>query len=426
MADGLCYGPAPVRGVLINRQEGGWILMVAKYWQAALLAASMVLAANPARAEDPPVKDGCGACCKDNKCCTSKECCKGKCGVSCGCCCAAKTEQVKKTAFTHPIIVMVPIPVMPAPVCGMIAHPIAPPAPQYYSAVAPAPIAPPMPPRAVTTPVPPPPPPPCGPYSCPMSCPAAPTADFDTGLRRLVIFPAASGCPAASTTDADTGIDSSSWLSLLGMAADLCCSHAQPPSLPSMCISALGLAADLCSQTWSGGMTLPSPTYVQHPPQYIPPSPPFPMPRELTTQEACAASALLPPPIPAVTCSTTSAEATAVCTMKPRIVAKACEGQIEMSVGEDACMSCKKTVVKVGDYELTLTTVDGQVRVRAPELKAMADCVCADRKGHLILEGDAVLHYRKDGQRANLKAERIEIDLSSGSVTIKPAAQSSY
>jgi hypothetical protein len=56
-------------------------------------------------------------------------------------------------------------------------------------------------------------------------------------------------------------------------------------------------------QTWMAGMTLPSGHYLQHPPQYIPPSPPFPLPRELASQEAVAAAPLpgapavpLPPP----------------------------------------------------------------------------------------------------------------------------------
>jgi hypothetical protein len=65
-------------------------------------------------------------------------------------------------------------------------------------------------------------------------------------------------------------------------------------------------------QTWVGGMTLPTGHYLEHPPQYIPPSPPFPLSRELAAQEASAAAAIpgavvgqgaagaiLPPPVPA-------------------------------------------------------------------------------------------------------------------------------
>lgn len=72
--------------------------------------------------------------------------------------------------------------------------------------------------------------------------------------------------------------------------------------------SSLGLALlALCGcQTWMAGMTLPSPEYLRHPPQYIPPSPPFPLPRELASQEAAAAAPIvgaapavpLPPPLP--------------------------------------------------------------------------------------------------------------------------------
>jgi hypothetical protein len=36
------------------------------------------------------------------------------------------------------------------------------------------------------------------------------------------------------------------------------------------------------------GMTLPSPHYLEHPPQYVPPSPPFPLSRELAQQEEIA------------------------------------------------------------------------------------------------------------------------------------------
>ncbi|MBU6294750.1 MAG: hypothetical protein KJS91_08690 [Planctomycetes bacterium] len=42
-------------------------------------------------------------------------------------------------------------------------------------------------------------------------------------------------------------------------------------------------------QTHVGGMTLPSAMYLEHPPQYIPPSPPFAHTRELAQQEEIAA-----------------------------------------------------------------------------------------------------------------------------------------
>jgi len=57
-------------------------------------------------------------------------------------------------------------------------------------------------------------------------------------------------------------------------------------------------------QTWTSGMTLPSGRYLQHPPQYFPPSPPFPLVRELARMEETAAAPAvgapggLPAPVP--------------------------------------------------------------------------------------------------------------------------------
>jgi hypothetical protein len=75
--------------------------------------------------------------------------------------------------------------------------------------------------------------------------------------------------------------------------------------------AALGLvlAAQAGCQTWvpDAGLTLPSPHYLEHPPQYIPHSPPFPLAREEATMAAInarpiggAAVAPLPPPVPGV------------------------------------------------------------------------------------------------------------------------------
>lgn len=65
------------------------------------------------------------------------------------------------------------------------------------------------------------------------------------------------------------------------------------------CMVGLGLALAALAgcQTWTydSGMTLPSGWYLQHPPQYIPPSPAYPYAREAASMEAAALGAPAPP-----------------------------------------------------------------------------------------------------------------------------------
>ncbi len=69
-------------------------------------------------------------------------------------------------------------------------------------------------------------------------------------------------------------------------------------------LGAAGLLATAAGcQTWVAGMTLPSGHYLEHPPQYIPPSPEYPLQRELGHQQAelvppPAGAEGLPPPVP--------------------------------------------------------------------------------------------------------------------------------
>ena len=64
-------------------------------------------------------------------------------------------------------------------------------------------------------------------------------------------------------------------------------------SWPGYVLAGAGLVLTALSgcQTWTAGMTLPSPRYLQHPPQYFAPSPPYPLPRELASQDRAAADA---------------------------------------------------------------------------------------------------------------------------------------
>ena len=49
---------------------------------------------------------------------------------------------------------------------------------------------------------------------------------------------------------------------------------------------AVALGAQTGCQTQVAGMTLPSPYYMEHPPQYFPQEPDFPLVKELATMEA--------------------------------------------------------------------------------------------------------------------------------------------
>jgi hypothetical protein len=52
-------------------------------------------------------------------------------------------------------------------------------------------------------------------------------------------------------------------------------------------LAGLSLAVLSGCQTWpmEAGITLPSPHYLRHAPQYFPPSPPYPLPKELSSLE---------------------------------------------------------------------------------------------------------------------------------------------
>jgi hypothetical protein len=108
---------------------------------------------------------------------------------------------------------------------------------------------------------------------------------------------------------------------------------------------------------------------------------------------------------------------------KIHITAMPSSEELEMKVGCDTCVHCKKMTVKIGDNEIAVSRFDDRVRVRGEELKATAGCVCSDGKDQLILEGDVMLHYKKGANSANVNGDRIELNLCSGAVTIKSATK---
>lgn len=132
-------------------------------------------------------------------------------------------------------------------------------------------------------------------------------------------------------------------------------------------------------------------------------------------------SGLTPAGTPTVsTCSITTVKPAA----KVRVAAMpGYDDRLEMCVGDETCIRGKKLSIQVGDngQEITLSRFDDRIRVRGEELKATADCVRTEGKDRLILEGEVVMHYKRDGRAiANvMRGDHIELNLSNGAVTIK-------
>ena len=92
-----------------------------------------------------------------------------------------------------------------------------------------------------------------------------------------------------------------SWRNYLAKGMNLMNTMRRWQSLGGLGLSALLLSSVAGCQTWVSGMTLPSGHYLQHPPQYIPESPPFPLSRELASMQMQGAPGTTPIlPAPAV------------------------------------------------------------------------------------------------------------------------------
>lgn len=318
-----------------------------------------------------------GDCCKAAKCdCTNGgECCckKGECKCnksSCG-----KGKCCGRNAKNITIIMVMPteLPALAAHLDPNLLAPI--PLPPAAHVMLPCPC-PPPPPMLSPPGIPPmPPPPPTG-YVCP-PMPVATMPQPCPVLKKVN--------PAQETCE-----------QLLSMASEFC-NAARP-----MCHSAVGLLNGACA------------------PRATPYCLEYSAPMNAAYGYAPDGSLHVEPMMPAIVPCTVPSPAR---TDKLSIAAKPSSDQLEMKIGDDTCLSCKKMKLTLGDNEITLSRFDDRVRVRGEELKATADSVRSDRKDRLILEGDVQLHYKKDGHSANVTSDRIELNLSSGAVTIKPAAK---
>jgi hypothetical protein len=178
------------------------------------------------------------------------------------------------------------------------------------------------------------------------------------------------------------------------------------------------------------GMTPSANPYHQYPPQYCPPSPAFPLPRDLADRQAAplpppfiapcmgmvvpAPLPVLPPPMPVASRPNVS----------PVIRATVHEGKgwLEIQNGNSR-MRCRSIVLSAGpDDAVKITAVNGSVRVRCAEMKASADGVRTLGARRIVLEGHVRLTCHHDGQPMHIKADKLEMRLKGEHVEVKPTA----
>jgi hypothetical protein len=221
-------------------------------------------------------------------------------------------------------------------------------------------------------------------------------------------------CPSYNSSATEETPDFSPWFAVLGTVTDLC--FGGRPGVLSACASLLELAGDLCCQ--------PSGEYLQHPPQYVPPSPlppPMTCPAPTTTPRAeplprMPTDSAVSRPI--IRCAGTEAVPAPADSGLISVTAEKCGGVLGMSVGGEACLTCKKMVIKTAQAPLALGLAGGHVHLRTADITARADRIRTDRKCKVILDGSAVLHSCKDGHCSTVTGQHIELDLGDGSVKV--------
>ena len=89
--------------------------------------------------------------------------------------------------------------------------------------------------------------------------------------------------------------------------------------------------------------------------------------------------------------------------------------------GEDARACCDSMVLKVGKESLKLSVTDKQVHVCGSFFKGTCDNVVRNTAdGSLVLEGHVDLKYDRQGQKAQVSAERVLVGIADGRLEVKP------
>ena len=194
-----------------------------------------------------------------------------------------------------------------------------------------------------------------------------------------------------------------------------------PPACPGAVAGVAAAVGQMCGcQTWVGGMTLPSGCYLQHPPQYFPPAPVFPLTRDLAPQDVAWSTAapggmVVPAPVPVpVMAVPVPAPARPAASGVIRAAVKDGKPWLEMQSGA-ACMHCRCLVLQSGPEAVKITAANGSVRVRSAEMKATADGVRTLGAHRIVLEG----HVRLTCREMHLKADKLEMRLDGEHVEVR-------
>jgi hypothetical protein len=201
-------------------------------------------------------------------------------------------------------------------------------------------------------------------------------------------------------------------------------------------IGAAAAVGEMCGgRAAAAGMTPPSGQYLQHPPQYFPPAPAFPLPRELATQEAVPLPppavappwpgmmmpAPMPVPVMAVPVPAPARPAAGSVVRAVSAEGKAC---LEVRGAGAPCMRCKSMVLEAphGD-EVKLTAGKGRVVIHGPDMTAWADGVRTAGRHRLVLVGHVRLVSHHDGNETHVKADVLEVSLKGDHVEVLAAPE---
>jgi hypothetical protein len=197
-------------------------------------------------------------------------------------------------------------------------------------------------------------------------------------------------------------------------------------SVGAAVVGAAAAVGEMC-----GGMTLPSGQYVNHPPQYFPPSPAFPLPREMAAQQAVPMpppvvappwpAVMMPPPMPVpVMAVPVPAPTQPAGGAGARAVRADGKAWLEVCGDGTPFSHCKSMALETSHGEtLKLTAAKGRVVLRGAEMTAWADGVHTDGPHGIVLFGHVRLVSHRDGHEDRITADMVEVNLEGEHVEVR-------